>query len=268
MREGIRQVVLYSNDHTLSGSAVTHLHLVSWSKRVCGALSALACLRPFCSYSPPSPLPHCSQYSHSLYSAIKDNGSRGHVSNTLRLRACGFCSGVTDRTASTAANQLRSPLLRLPGEIRNRIYGYAFFGENHTEIALLKTCKQIEHEAKPIYYSHITFSLYDFRKIRHLVNRTTPELLARVESIRTSAKNMRWIISLAAPTGCVDDCMAYASYLTGLRYWHLYGSIGSGWEIRVRSGIGMLMGRDVEVTFDPKPVIHRRCLGRKSGSST
>ena len=57
---------------------------------------------------------------------------------------------ITDRTASSAANQLRSPLLRLPGEIRNRIYGFTFCGEDNFENALLKTCKQIEHEAKPI----------------------------------------------------------------------------------------------------------------------
>ncbi|KAI4677827.1 hypothetical protein J4E81_010757 [Alternaria sp. BMP 2799] len=92
-----------------------------------------------------------------------------------------------DREAITAANQLRSPLLRLPGEIRNRIYGYAFCGEDNTENALLKTCKQIEHESKPIYYSHLTLSFTHFDDIRHVIARVRPELLAMVKSVRTGA---------------------------------------------------------------------------------
>ena len=149
---------------------------------------------------------------------------------------------------------MRSPLLRLPGEIRNRIYEYAFCGEVHTENALIKTCKQIEHESKPVYYSHITLEFHEFGEIRHLVKRTTPELLARVESIRTSAKKMGWRILLGEDTDDENNDNEYTSYtrwLTGLKHWHLYGYVDSVWRLDIRRGIRRFMGRDVEVTFEP-----------------
>ncbi|KAK3706704.1 hypothetical protein LTR37_012548, partial [Vermiconidia calcicola] len=52
-----------------------------------------------------------------------------------------------------------SPLLELPGELRNRIYGYVLVDDiikldstGHTEPELLHTCKQVRKEAIRIYY--------------------------------------------------------------------------------------------------------------------
>ena len=87
-----------------------------------------------------------------------------------------------------------------------------------------------------------------------MVKRTTPELLARVESIRTSAKKMGWRILLGEDTDDDNDdneYMSYTRWLTGLKYWHLYGYVDSVWRLDIRRGIRRFMGRDVEVTFEP-----------------
>ncbi|KAG9186358.1 hypothetical protein G6011_02914 [Alternaria panax] len=75
--------------------------------------------------------------------------AKGHVSSTDSDPVVQN-NDRADKSISTAANQPRSRLLRLPGEIRNRVYAFAFSEENHTKNALLKTCVQIEHETKPI----------------------------------------------------------------------------------------------------------------------
>jgi len=147
---------------------------------------------------------------------------------------------------------MRSPLLRLPGEIRNRIYEFVSYGENTTRDDLLETCKQIRHEALPIYYSHISLLFYDFGEIEDGVKRTKPQLLARVKSIRTSAqptKEMAWSV-LSSSKFWTSSYIKYAGYLPGLKYWHVYGYLWLESQQDVVKGIRQLMGRDVEVTFD------------------
>jgi len=147
---------------------------------------------------------------------------------------------------------MQSPLLRLPGEIRNRIYKFVFYGENTTRNDLLETCKQIMHEAGPIYYSHVTLSFFDFADIKNRVKRTDPQLLSRVRSIRTSARptqEMAWRIFLS--TKSRSSYVKHASYLPELRYWHVYSYVyGEKNQQHVVKAIRQLMGRDVEVTFD------------------
>ena len=73
---------------------------------------------------------------------------------------------------STRNNQLNSPLLHLPGELRNRIYEYVYFDakvvvEDHyfsysvprrkkSPIHVLATCQQIRHEATTIFWNECT----------------------------------------------------------------------------------------------------------------
>ena len=59
-----------------------------------------------------------------------------------------------------------SPLLELPGELRNRIYGYVLVDDiikldstGHTEPELLHTCKQVRKEAIRIYYAENRFEI-------------------------------------------------------------------------------------------------------------
>lgn len=79
---------------------------------------------------------------------------------------------------SPRANSVRSPFLRLPAELRNKIYQYAF--QNNTVLvvpersdehqlehrrelrgpmALWICCRQVYHEAMPLYMSLSTFDL-------------------------------------------------------------------------------------------------------------
>ncbi|KAB2099165.1 hypothetical protein AG0111_0g12681 [Alternaria gaisen] len=92
-----------------------------------------------------------------------------------------------EQEAITTTNESNSPLLCLPGEIRNRIYELAFRGENITRNALLKTCKQIEYEAKPIFYSNLTVSFGQKWNLPRMVRRVEPEMLNKITSACSSA---------------------------------------------------------------------------------
>ncbi|KAI4915323.1 hypothetical protein J4E85_010448 [Alternaria conjuncta] len=167
-----------------------------------------------------------------------------------------------EREAITAANQLRSPLLRLPGEIRNRIYGFVFYGKNTTRTALLTTCKQVGHEAAPVYYSHIDLSFFDFtdlknlglmRQMNQMIARAKPELLARVKSVctrRGPTEHMARCALRAVPRDGYTEYFIFASYLPGLKYWDVCGNMNPVWQEEVMKGIKKLMGRDLDVTFD------------------
>ncbi|CAN9192931.1 unnamed protein product [Alternaria alternata] len=147
-----------------------------------------------------------------------------------------------DREAITTANQLKSPLIRLPGEIRNRVYKLAFCGENTTRNALLKTCKQIEHEAKPIYYSNLTLSFGKPWNLRRLINGVELEMCAKITSVRAHVQEASYTLGN----------VRYTSFLPGLEYWHIYPEITSYYHRKgIVDGIRKVMGRDVEVTFGP-----------------
>ncbi|KAI2485321.1 hypothetical protein Ptr902_04261 [Pyrenophora tritici-repentis] len=73
----------------------------------------------------------------------------------------------------TQENQLQSPFLRLPAELRKRIYDLACANEvvhvynpislprvPYNLIYLLQICRQIRYEAKTIFYSTCTFTIY------------------------------------------------------------------------------------------------------------
>ncbi|KAI4915294.1 hypothetical protein J4E85_010419 [Alternaria conjuncta] len=68
----------------------------------------------------------------------------------------------------TLQNQVDSPLLRLPGEIRNKIYAYAcsrtqaVFNNSpraRKSTAIISTCSQMRHEAHAIFFAHATLDL-------------------------------------------------------------------------------------------------------------
>ncbi|KAM0715529.1 hypothetical protein Q7P37_009027 [Cladosporium fusiforme] len=70
--------------------------------------------------------------------------------------------GNSDIITKTELNRTRSPLISLPGELRNRIYRYTLVRARSIEIdastwsthqpSLLATCRQIRAEALPIFY--------------------------------------------------------------------------------------------------------------------
>ena len=107
---------------------------------------------------------------------------------------------------STEADAKNSPLLRLPGELRNKIYGYAL-GDSFIEpllrrrtasiharissgrpmshtVSLIRTCRQTRSEAESLFFSHTTFgfnfSRYDFHRFLAHVGREKRELITSI----------------------------------------------------------------------------------------
>jgi hypothetical protein len=97
------------------------------------------------------------------------------------------------------ANQLNSPLLRLPGEIRNRIYEYTFSEsvvvvsdgyanrsytrKNNTPLHILATCQQIRHEATSFFWKHCTIDAQRSRYLGDVKKAMGSENCARVTSL-------------------------------------------------------------------------------------
>ncbi|KAL1797150.1 hypothetical protein ACET3X_003756 [Alternaria dauci] len=167
-----------------------------------------------------------------------------------------------EQEAITTTNRLSSPLLRLPAEMRNRVYELVFCGKSATRTALLKTCKQIEHEAKPVYYSNLTLSLADFEEMRRVIGRVEPEMLAKVTSIQTRYSYVEYLSFRYYLHRNVFPChigdgnreyRRYAESLPGLKSWHICPGHSSYNYVSVMTrGIRKMMGRDVEVTFGRK----------------
>ncbi|KAK3704782.1 hypothetical protein LTR37_013613 [Vermiconidia calcicola] len=72
------------------------------------------------------------------------------------------------KAAKRKAANCRQTLLRLPAELRNRIYGYvvprnqwftAFIRSNISDLALLQVCHSIRSETVPMYYGDNTFAI-------------------------------------------------------------------------------------------------------------
>jgi hypothetical protein len=97
---------------------------------------------------------------------------------------------ATTTRPSTPATTTSSPFMDLPGELKNRIYFYSLVKPDNMEItalnwpthqpALLKTCKQIRHEALSIFYNenHICANIEDWSPV---VKNTCHDLWTRHE---------------------------------------------------------------------------------------
>ena len=98
----------------------------------------------------------------------------------------------------TALDQSSSPLMRLPAELRLRIYDYALTEDTYVMLlndegaktgqpALLRTCRQIRNEALDLYYSSNVFALVvdvNGRKAMETEIRWTVRLGARCQLIK------------------------------------------------------------------------------------
>ncbi|CAA9964039.1 hypothetical protein PTMSG1_07398 [Pyrenophora teres f. maculata] len=132
------------------------------------------------------------------------------VLSRLSNRGVGNAGGVRDDLV-TESNQLTSPLLRLPAELRNKIYEYACIDttvrahqvmnlqiyrsnapvSKRKPLAIISTCKQMRHEASEIFYSHTTFDLIGPGLSAYippcLHRRITSILITDIQLLRTSS---------------------------------------------------------------------------------
>ena len=107
---------------------------------------------------------------------------------------------------STEANAKNSPLLRLPGELRNKIYGYALADSSiepllrprtasihartssgrpmSSTVSLLRTCRQTRCESESLFFSYTTFGFnyarYDFHRFLGHIGREKRELITSI----------------------------------------------------------------------------------------
>ena len=117
------------------------------------------------SIRPESP-PHHSSYRHLRRNAIIPPLSPEHnhrSRSTAISRVPARTRTPTTRPPTPPSSATSSPFMDLPGELKNRIYFYSLVKPDNVEItvlnwpthqpALLKTCKQIRHEALSIFYN-------------------------------------------------------------------------------------------------------------------
>ncbi|KAI8934134.1 hypothetical protein NX059_008889 [Plenodomus lindquistii] len=113
---------------------------------------------------------------------------------------------LTTQESKTQANQRLSPLLRLPGEMRNRIYELVYDKaivivdtptinalQPHAFTGFLLSCRQINHGATPLFYQHCIFDFAD-GLTESVIRRLGSEKLRLLRSIQFStARSLNWI---------------------------------------------------------------------------
>lgn len=163
---------------------------------------------------------------------------------------------------STEANQRNSPLLRLPGEIRNKIYEYTFSGTSvyarnlrprrkdlrpHPSLVLL-TCRQIRHEATARFYNFTTFVFEQCEDVCYLVGQVGRRRASIITTIDVTGS---CACDLALPMcGLVPEVWS-VHYLPGLKQVRIssdYRRLVSDEE--VMANIRIYFGKtDLEVIF-------------------
>ena len=104
--------------------------------------------------------------------------------------------------ARTMTDQSTSPLLKLPGELRNRIYRFALITHDHIRLpvttrtfpepALLATNKEIRREASSLFYSenHFMIEVRDFDSTACVI---FSHKIAYVEGLKTARYRFSWL---------------------------------------------------------------------------
>jgi hypothetical protein len=132
--------------------------------------------------------------------------------------------------ADSKSGRATSPLLRLPGEIRNQIYTYLFASTRLTfsfqslgepseywtrpaahSLALLRVCRRIHVETKNLWLPHV---LFNFQGIEDLLDKLCPlplETLQKIKHVRVGAKAV-----MMTPPGDYQDIYVRMPWLLKL----------------------------------------------------
>ncbi|KAF2831492.1 hypothetical protein CC86DRAFT_463369 [Ophiobolus disseminans] len=108
-----------------------------------------------------------------------------------------FPTRMAEMSQITETNQGTSPLLRLPPELRNRIYRFAFYGyvtvfedfnklpdNSRSHPSLLRVCRQIYYAAAPLLYEVSTFDVGDLTIVSLLCEEVHKDIRGRIQSLR------------------------------------------------------------------------------------
>ena len=162
--------------------------------------------------------------------------------------------------------QTLSPLLQLPGELRNQIYNYLFastrltFGKRRTSrmtcktmrpalnsLAILRVCRQINQEAGSLWLGEI---LFNFEQVEDLLDKfsTLPSsTLSQIRNVRTGGRplvlqpigdhdevyyRLAWALKQLLPVMSLDNLTVLESSSGVIAYDTLGGLIkhGNGWR--------------------------------------
>lgn len=134
-----------------------------------------------------------------------------------------------------------SPLLRLPAEIRNTIYEYAFTGRTvavhfyshvirtyspsqQSAIGVRQVCRQIRFETRSAFYKHTSFDFGPLPYLNADIAQLNPELYNNVQSVELTLRNSYFLNEMAkCDTSEQDYFFAMESTITlqGLKHVHL-----------------------------------------------
>ncbi|KAK3720843.1 hypothetical protein LTR37_003506 [Vermiconidia calcicola] len=132
--------------------------------------------------------------------------------------------GMASYNIQTALDQSSSPLMRLPAELRLRIYDYALTEDTYVMLlndegaktgqpALLRTCRQIRNEALDLYYSSNVFALVvdvNGRKAMETEIRWTVRLGARCQLIKKFIIEICFLVSDLIESGVASEKIKFA----------------------------------------------------------
>jgi hypothetical protein len=156
-------------------------------------------------------------------------------------------------------NQHSSPLLRLPPEIRNRIYKHIFQGhiqayagyyanwntQWQSKFKFLRTCLQIRSEATLFFYSTTTFNFELLIHIENFVYRIWDHRLWAIRSIRLYAHS---VMNFVDPE--TADSVFWIRIFPGLEELHIQGSVDQAKRLELKALRLRLDGRIVEIVFE------------------
>jgi hypothetical protein len=122
---------------------------------------------------------------------------------------CFIALHVDDLRDSTQRNATSSPLLKLPGELRNHIYEYVFAGQIYRPISpvcnnsvpdqgrmqhsLLRTCRQTNAEAKHLPLALGTISIGDFDDLQKILIYMSPHQRDTLSSVIFQEKEYQYL---------------------------------------------------------------------------
>jgi hypothetical protein len=125
---------------------------------------------------------------------------------------------------STASNSLNSPLLRLPAELRNKIYSYIFqyahLPKRHPKGAIafaLHTCQQLFHETSALLI--VAFGQYDICSLLSLnvpLYDLSQETCEQIKNIMLSEQTVSTIVAPRYRTARCGDLQHLVGYMLGL----------------------------------------------------
>jgi hypothetical protein len=154
-----------------------------------------------------------------------------------------LCEGHKLMRCRSQRNQRESPLLRLPAELRNAIYVWAFSGQpmfvraityygvstrslamgTYHSISILLACRQMHVEAESLLYKYSCFNVcFIFESVSRFALKRTPVQLDAITSLKPS---ILWYyqprLSQCELAADVSGAFRFLHKLSGLRHLHI-----------------------------------------------